>query len=269
MQLYFTRSSNEAQVKDDEENLSYIEKIKQDSGNAMSAAGVKEDPRSTRIEIPTECAEKAPAYGSILPIILMNPDFDDDAFASLDSPAAKRAKTAMSPNSKEIKALRLAQFRLPMEGSWLKIRNLISVSYESQMQCLFTRYSSWTLQPEDPELMRNLRERVKSRNLLTWAGGGSRPDKEFVDLATAVVLDENMDEDAEVYKSLREVNAYKGTKKFRCLVRCYDTWPRIRDRGGDASGIVVRPPSIHIHRFLITPCAFVTQKYIATSPSAF
>ena len=243
------------QKKDEEESSSYIAKIKEESTDALIAANLKEDPRSARIEIPTACAQKAPAYGSILPIVLVNPDFDDDAYAGLDSPAAKRAKTAMSPNSKEVKALRLAQFRLPMEGSWLKVRNLISLTYESQMQCLFTRYSSWTLQPPDPELMRNLSERVKSRNLLTWAGGGRMPDTEFVHLATSVLLDENTDEDAEVYKSLREVNAYQGTKKFRCLVRCYDTWPKIRDNGDDESGITVRLRTLvypHVH----TPCVF-------------
>lgn len=129
--------------------------MKQDSEEALREGKIIDEFNFERIEIPTACAEKAPLYGSILPIVVTNADFVDAASLRQQrgSPSPKRTKLSDDATGAGDTSARV-QFQLPHEGSWVKFRNLSTLTCESQMQCLFTEYSSFTMQPENQYIMR-------------------------------------------------------------------------------------------------------------------
>lgn len=158
--------------------------------------------KGQRLDIPIECLDGAPDHGTIVPVFRRKPSGDVNKRVVLEAGLMDRIVVIPS---------------LPGPGSWVRFRNLMPTVNEYQLQCVITQYTVWTPHLEVKAFMENLKERQRLGEKCFWLF--NHTDRIFSSYVTC--------SDDVPFSSLRDVRQCKTkeARKFRCLVRCYDTVP--------------------------------------------
>ena len=107
-----------------------------------------------RIETPFSCVEKAPKFGSILPIVYSHPSIGAANVAATPSPKRIKTEAGQSGSISGSGEGGAGMMPMPDAGTWVKFRGLQPRVFEGQLQCFFVAFSTWTLHVEEGNILR-------------------------------------------------------------------------------------------------------------------